>query len=643
MEGITTAPAPSLADSAQSGTHRIRSFAISGGFLDGIQLDLAEGLNCLIGARGTGKTTVLELVRYALDALPAGNSAERHRIENLVKANLGNGTIEVGIETRDGLAYRVIRSWQDDPVVVTADGAATDISLRPNAAGNGVFRAHIYSQNEIERIAEQSQSQLSLIDTFAGAEIAAINAELRTLTSKLATNATAIAPLQEDIETKNTELASKGGIDEKLKGLGPITGQNAEEVTKGQQAKTMRQRESDAMDGLWQFLQDYDEKVEALQGQVESQARQLIPDDLTNGANGEAIKVVRQKLLDGGVEIDDLMRQSRNVITRLQDALGDAGTALTTTHAEQEAAYQRLLQADSAIRGQASERTRLEKLLNGLRTKERDRDALIDKQAKLQDERTDLLRKLSELRDQRYAIRRGIAERINNALHGAIRVTVEQSGHLGEYRNLVESLLDGVRVKRGMVAQQIVERVTPMELVALIRSEDVEGLQAATSLNADQARKVVDGLRTADALYSIESVELADRPCIELKDCDSYKESSALSTGQKCTTILPILLLDSDTPLLVDQPEDNLDNRFICESVVESIRTAKAARQLVFVTHNPNIPVLADAERVFVLESDGGRARTSVCGDVDACRESIVNLLEGGEQAFKRRQERYAY
>ena len=168
--------------------------------------------------------------------------------------------------------------------------------------------------------------------------------------------------------------------------------------------------------------------------------------------------------------------------------------------------------------------------------------------------------------------------------------------------------LAGARVQRGVVAQRIVERVMPADLVVLVRRGDTEGLAQRANLNEEQARKVVDALKNTEALYALETVELADRPRIELKDGDGYKDSSTLSTGQKCTTILPILLLDSDTPLMVDQPEDNLDNRFVCESVVNSIRKVKATRQLVFVTHNPNIPVLADAERVFVLESDGARS-----------------------------------
>jgi predicted ATP-dependent endonuclease of OLD family len=280
---------------------------------------------------------------------------------------------------------------------------------------------------------------------------------------------------------------------------------------------------------------------------------------------------------------------------------------------------------------------------NDLLAKQRQRDAIIEKQAGLQRERTQLLQKLSELRDSRYNVRKATAQRINTALMPDIRVTIEQSGHLGHYRAMLEQALAGARVQRGVVAQRIVERIMPADLVVLVRRGDTGGLVQRANLNEEQARKVVDVLKNTEALYALETVELADRPRIELKDGEGYKDSAALSTGQKCTTILPILLLDSDTPLMVDQPEDNLDNRFVCESVVKSIRKVKSARQLVFVTHNPNIPVLADAERVFVLESDGAHARKAAEGDVDECRDAIVNLLEGGEQAFKRRQERYAY
>ena len=79
-------------------------------------------------------------------------------------------------------------------------------------------------------------------------------------------------------------------------------------------------------------------------------------------------------------------------------------------------------------------------------------------------------------------------------------------------------------------------------------------------------------------------MELGDEPFIELKDGADYKNSADLSTGQRCTVILPILLLESERPLLIDQPEDNLDNAFVYDTIVKSLRDAKGGRQLIFVT-----------------------------------------------------------
>ena len=182
-----------------------------------------------------------------------------------------------------------------------------------------------------------------------------------------------------------------------------------------------------------------------------------------------------------------------------------------------------------------------------------------------------------------------------------------------------------------------------MKLAKIVREKDTAALMAHADLNADQADKALGALSLPEVTFQLETVELLDLPRIELRDGTTYKDSQSLSTGQKCTTILPILLLDSENPLLVDQPEDNLDNRFIFETIVESIRNVKQHRQLIFVTHNPNIPVLGDADRVFVLDSDGTAARNTNAGTVDEVKSQIVTLLEGGEDAFKARKRRYAY
>ena len=125
-----------------------------------------------------------------------------------------------------------------------------------------------------------------------------------------------------------------------------------------------------------------------------------------------------------------------------------------------------------------------------------------------------------------------------------------------------------------------------------------------------------------------------------------YKEAAYLSTGQKCTAILPIVLLATGLgPLLIDQPENNLDNQYIFKDVVPRLEAVKRSRQLIFITHNPNIPVLAEAERVVVLESEGTdagvRGKVHSAGAVDDVKEEIIALLEGGRKAFEMRSDKY--
>lgn len=118
-----------IAPQTDHGRHQLLSLAIVGGFLDGQQFSFHRDLNTVIGARGTGKTTVLELVRYGMDALPA-DPDERRRIEDLVLRNLRGGRIDLRVRTRDGMDYIVSRAPGEEPIVSTAEGLVTGMSVR---------------------------------------------------------------------------------------------------------------------------------------------------------------------------------------------------------------------------------------------------------------------------------------------------------------------------------------------------------------------------------------------------------------------------------------------------------------------------------------------------------------------------------
>lgn len=621
--------------------HRLRSIEIVGGFLDGARLEFSAGLNCLIGARGTGKTTLLEFVRFALDGLPdqQTDSAERRRIESLVERNLNSGRIELEIETKDGLRYRLSRTVGEEPIVLTADGSPTDIQLKSGR----LFKADIYSQNEVERIADQSLSQLALIDNFAPEQIRQVSADIAQVEQALAASAGALMPLRQQITTLTEELAALPEVTEKLKGYAKDTGDANEPVNKAHALKALRDREKRAVESAHHLLTEYRGEIEQLAGRIGSRIDPLFTQELTAGPNAKHLRGMKTELAEAGSEIDMLLMDAMRRIDRSLLALEENARDLGVRHNHQELEFRKVIEQHQAAQNQAAERSRLERLRNALDAKQRQRDELRERHAALLEERQKLAQKLSELRDCRFQLRKSIVDRINDALAPSIRVSIVQSGDPKWYIDKITEVLRGARLKHNVVAQKLVNAFWPADLVTIILARDAKRLIDDAELNAEQADRVITALIDSPALLELEAVELIDLPRVELKDGDEYKDSSTLSTGQKCTTILPILLLDSDNPLLVDQPEDNLDNRFIYECVVEKVREIKSRRQLIFVTHNPNIPVLGDADHVFVLDSNGASARIEKHGDVDECKEEIVTLLEGGEDAFKERGRRYAY
>ena len=163
--------------------------------------------------------------------------------------------------------------------------------------------------------------------------------------------------------------------------------------------------------------------------------------------------------------------------------------------------------------------------------------------------------------------------------------------------------------------------------------------------------------KASDAtLMQVEELDLPSTTKIELNTAplhepENWQALDQLSTGQKATAVLLLLLLESDAPLVVDQPEDDLDNRFITEGVVPRMREEKQRRQFLFSTHNANIPVLGDAELILGLsasgEADAGGATVAPehMGSIDArpVRELVEELLEGGEDAFERRRRKYGF
>lgn len=128
-----------------------------------------------------------------------------------------------------------------------------------------------------------------------------------------------------------------------------------------------------------------------------------------------------------------------------------------------------------------------------------------------------------------------------------------------------------------------------------------------------------------------------------------FKNIENLSLGQQVVAILTFIIeygkyCGDNTPLIIDQPEDNLDNQYIYENLVKSLRNIKNHRQVIIVTHNSSIVTNADAEQVIVLESNGvtGTIRKKGYLSDKSIMRLILVHLEGGEPAFENKIQSYS-
>ena len=243
------------------------------------------------------------------------------------------------------------------------------------------------------------------------------------------------------------------------------------------------------------------------------------------------------------------------------------------------------------------------------------------------------------------------ARKVSKRLKDRVRVSVRPSASLDELEAVIRKHCSGN-------ISQALERLRNKEDLGLTDfgsaiTEGAPSLIKKYGFSQVSAERIAQGGTTL--ALEVEECELPVEAVLELnvgnEAAQTWRELDQLSTGQKATAVLLLLLLESDAPLIVDQPEDDLDNRFIAECVVPTMREEKRRRQFIFSTHNANIPVLGDAEQIVGLTPlvEGGIEHATIpeelCGSIDtpAVKELVKELLEGGQEAFEFRKQKYGF
>jgi len=618
------------------------AIAWQGGFLDGAAIHFNENLNVLIGGRGTGKSTVVESLRYVLGLEPLGEEARKAH-EGIVRQVLKSGTkISLIIRSHSPAKrdYLIERTIPNPPVL--RDDTGMVLALTPSDI---IPEVEVYGQHEISELTKSPEKLTRLLERFVERDPALARRKIE-LKRELERSRVRILDVRKELKQIEDRLASLPTLEETLKRFQEA---GLEERLKEQSLLVREER----------VLKTASERVVPFRQWLEQLRRDLPIDRAFLLAKALEGLPGREILAEADIVLERLSRELEAVATHMAQAIERADQGLAAVRnrwerrkSEVQAAYEKILRELQKSKVDGEEFIRLRRQIEELRPL-RERDATLRRDEKEHDDhRRNLLAEWEDLKAQEFRQLERAAKTVNRQLTDHVRVQVTFAGNREPLFQLLREQVGG-RLSEAIETLKRRDALSLSELASACRlGRDV--LTQKFALPPAQADRMTQA--PGEVIMQIEELDLLPTTTIELNVSPegqpaAWQALDDLSTGQKATAVLLLLLLESDAPLVVDQPEDDLDNRFITDGVVPKMRDEKRGRQFVFATHNANIPVLGDAELIVGLIASGeagqGRAEIPVdyMGSIDAraVRELVEELLEGGKDAFEMRRLKYGF
>jgi ABC-type cobalamin/Fe3+-siderophores transport system ATPase subunit len=248
-------------------------------------------------------------------------------------------------------------------------------------------------------------------------------------------------------------------------------------------------------------------------------------------------------------------------------------------------------------------------------------------------------------KDQLAGINRNLGATIKDF---SVVIYYDDSGVIDDFKSLVMEVMHGTYFQEE-TAVQLCSSMTAQELAQIAQLQTPDEIRNKTNIADGWCKQIVERFQTLTKLHELQTTWKPPKPIIKvLTKATPPKQIpvNQLSDGQKHTILLTVAMLsESNLPLIIDQPEDDLDNAFIFQTLVANLRAIKERRQVILVTHNANIAVLGDSELLFPMKRAGDKGSVDRRGSIDRpeTKKAVQEILEGGELAFKRRKEIYGY
>ena len=606
----------------------IERVQIEEGFLDGLDVSFDRGLNVVIGERGTGKTSLIELVRFCLGVQGYTSDSAQRSLDHAISV-LGSGQVTVTLS--DG----------EHEILVTRT-ASDDF---PRSAGS-FDKPIIFSQTEIETVGLRAQGRISLLDSF-GADQKATDVQESAASSQVRSLTAEAAALRREIEELAGQIEEIPSLDQQLAELAP----QEQKVAKVSAEANEKKRQLDVISAniaasavgagaIERFNQSASRWLSSLSAL--SSAPPVI-EAWPEGAGDDPLAKSRASVANAKGYVDKAIQELQTAVSEAESHLRssrDSKLGIEDRARQLRKEVETLQAGAGAIIRQGQQLRERKAQLDSLKAVLKERRKALEVVLAIRNEALD---RLDSIREQRFCVRNRVAGQLTETLGPRIRVNVSRAGQFEAFAASITDALRGSGLRYNELSATLAESVSPRELLEAVDSNDFDLIAEASGITKDRATRVLAQLRECD-LGALATVAVEDSVALQLLDGADYKGIAELSTGQRCTVVLPLVLRHAERVLIVDQPEDHIDNAFIADTLIASVLARGQNSQIIFSTHNANIPVLGNADRVIQLGSDGRRGFPVLASILDdpAVVNAITTVMEGGASAFQRRSRFYS-
>lgn len=596
---------------------RLGEIKIDGGFHDKLTLQFGPGLNAIIGGKGTGKSTLIEILRYVLHAGDPGTLEAKGNREHNFKAN---AEAQVSFIDDVGDVYEVRRSGSSDPARLLRDATPVAVEVAKRVA------VRIFGQRELQALADRPE----LLREFVAAEGGAAWSEALTTERALLAS---LKAFDGELDTVEANLAT---LDDDEHELADIIDKINNAIARGVGDHIERLSALGDAHSTVTAAVGWPAKVRAA---ADALAR-LLPPPTVADLPTEHI-AMRAALKRLGAAVDSVTGGLAPEIAVAEEALREPAAAWQMQRDHVRADIEREL-AEAGLtdpRELASLQSRERELrgaLAGLPDKRR-------RAGTVRREREGVLQQVADVRRLKSRLVEEAAQRLNRTVGQRVRVRVDPLADKTAVLSSLDHAVKGQSVKSDQL-RKLADKHTPAALAVAIR--DGQAKVEALGCSAATASKLC-ALDQA-VVRKIEETDTPDRIVVEVNLADpggddAWHDVIEVSPGQRATALLALALAGGREPVIIDQPEDDLDNRYIYDEVVKVLAEVCQARQVIVATHNANIPVLGDAEMVVALDAHAARGIVLASGGLENpdVAEWSRKILEGGEAAFQARHRRY--